>query len=273
MKATSIGEYETHIAKLKAMSEQAHIDFEKRNTDTFCKSKFKTHSCCDVVDNNMAQTFNSFILLARYKPIVSMLEDIRLALMERMKNKKKLVNGFVAGIAPRISQTLEESYEEQRNCECRWNGEDSQTGFEVIHYGISHAVDLGKRTCSCRSWDLTGVPCAHAMSAILYMRHQPENYIAHWYTRITCEKTYHQRLQPVPGSTFWDHEGEGLVLPPDLVSKGPGKKKTARRKDADEPTKGKTKYNRKGIQTRCSNCGVLGHSKKTCKSSPQQQVI
>lgn len=57
------------------------------------------------------------------------------------------------------------------------------------------------------------------------------------------------------------------------MSKGPGKKKTARRKDADEPTKGKTKYNRKGIQTRCSNCGVLGHSKKTCKSSPQQQVI
>lgn len=69
------------------------------------------------------------------------------------------------------------------------------------------------------------------------------------------------------------HFGEGLVLPPDLVSKGPGKKKTARRKDADEPTKGKIKYNRKGIQTRCSNCGVLGHSKKTCKSSPQQQVI
>ncbi|KAL2893369.1 Atrochrysone carboxylic acid synthase [Bienertia sinuspersici] len=72
-----------------------------------------------------------------------------------------------AGIAPRISQKLEEAYEEQKKCDCRWNGEDSQIGFEVIHYGVSHAVDLHKRKCSCRSWDLTTVPCAHVVSVIL----------------------------------------------------------------------------------------------------------
>lgn len=127
------------------------------------------------------------------------------------------------------------------------NDEDSQTGFEVIHYGVGHAVDLDKRTFSCRAWDLTGIPCAHAMSAILYMRHQPEDYIAKWYKDETYEKTYQELLQPVPGSTFWDQEGEGLVLPPNIINKGAGKRKTNRRKDVDEPSKGKVKYTRKGF--------------------------
>lgn len=273
VKATSSGEFETHLASLKSMSEESLVDFEKRNTETFCKSKFQTHSCCDVVDNNMAETFNSFILLARYKPIATMLEDIRLALMERMKNKKKVVSAFVAGIAPRISLKIVESYNEQQKCECRWNGEDSQTGFEVIHNGVGHAVDLEKRTCSCRSWELTGIPCAHAMSDILYMRHKPEDYIAKWYTSDTFEKTYQNLLQPVPGNLFWDHEGEGLVLPPDIIKKGPGKRKTARIKEAHEQTKGNAKYSRKGLPTKCSNCRETGHYKGKCPMPPKQQTV
>ncbi|KAL2896540.1 Retrovirus-related Pol polyprotein from transposon TNT 1-94 [Bienertia sinuspersici] len=107
------------------------------------------------------------------------------------------------GNASRISQKLEEAYEEQRHYNCRWNGEDSQTGFENL-------------------------------------------------------------LQPVPKSSFWNHEGEGLVLPPDLVKKGLGKKKTVRRKDSDEPSKGKVKYNRKGLSRKCGNCGEIGHFKNKC---------
>ncbi|KAL2933210.1 Gag polyprotein [Bienertia sinuspersici] len=78
------------------------------------------------------------------------------------------------------------------------------------------------------------------------------------------------RSKPVPGKTFWNHEGEGLVFPPDIIRKGPGKKKTARRKDGDEPSKGKVKYNRKGLPSKCSNCGQPGHHKNKCKQ-PQQQ--
>ncbi|KAL2895363.1 Lamin-B receptor [Bienertia sinuspersici] len=160
VKATSSGEYETHMSKLKLLSKQAYDDFEARNPETFCKSKFKTHSCCDV-----------------------------------------------------------ESYEEQSRSECKWNEEDSETGFEVIHNGVGHAIDLGKRTCSCRSWDLIGIPCAHAMSAILYMNHQPEQYLAKWYTAETYEKTYQNLLQPVPGKTFWNHEGEGLPPSSNVAAK------------------------------------------------------
>lgn len=38
---------------------------------------------------------------------------------------------------------------------------------EVANIGGSkNVVDLGLRTCSCRRWELTGIPCKHAISAI-----------------------------------------------------------------------------------------------------------
>lgn len=87
-KAATMGEFAYEAAKLRGLSEKAYDDFMDRDPHTFCKSHFKTHSQCDSLDNNMSETFNSFILLARFKPIVSMLEDIRLSLMERMQQKK-----------------------------------------------------------------------------------------------------------------------------------------------------------------------------------------
>ena len=36
--------------------------------------------------------------------------------------------------------------------------------FQVqIKYGGMHVVDQHNRTCSCRKWDLSGIPCGHAI--------------------------------------------------------------------------------------------------------------
>lgn len=193
-----MGEFEKVIDNLKGMSKVAYEVFMARDPVTFCKSHFSTHSQCDYVDNNMVETFNS-IILARYKPIVSRLEDIRIALITRMRQKKKnLDSKFIASLAPRISLKLEEAYNEQIHCKCEWNGEDGHHEFEVLHNCVSHAVDFEKRTCSCRVWGLTSVPCAHAMSAILYMNKAPEDFIALWYTVDTYAPTYSTLLQPIP---------------------------------------------------------------------------
>ena len=47
------------------------------------KSQFKTNSKCDSLLNNMSEAFNSVIIEARAKPIVTMLEYIRTYIMER----------------------------------------------------------------------------------------------------------------------------------------------------------------------------------------------
>lgn len=49
----------------------------------WCQAFFNRIIKCDVVDNNMCETFNGVILEARGKPIITMLEDIRLYMMRR----------------------------------------------------------------------------------------------------------------------------------------------------------------------------------------------
>jgi len=44
---------------------------------------FKGDSKCDTLVNNISEAFNYVIVVPRSKPVVSMLEDIRVYVMER----------------------------------------------------------------------------------------------------------------------------------------------------------------------------------------------
>ena len=48
-----------------------------------CYQGFETKS--DVIENNMCETFNAWILSARHKSIVTMLEEIRTKTMQRIQ--------------------------------------------------------------------------------------------------------------------------------------------------------------------------------------------
>ena len=52
------------------------------------RSHFNTHCKCDMLLNNICECFNSNILNARDKPIITMLEKVRVNLMERIHKKR-----------------------------------------------------------------------------------------------------------------------------------------------------------------------------------------
>ena len=51
---------------------------------TWCRAYIGIVSKCDAVENNMSETFNGWILDARFKSIITMLEEIRKKVMERI---------------------------------------------------------------------------------------------------------------------------------------------------------------------------------------------
>ncbi|MBA0688491.1 hypothetical protein Goari_006275 [Gossypium aridum] len=52
------------------------------NETRFCKAYFNCSAKCDSADNNLTEPYNVIIVQARSKPIISMLNGIRLAIME-----------------------------------------------------------------------------------------------------------------------------------------------------------------------------------------------
>ncbi|KAG5621882.1 hypothetical protein H5410_007100 [Solanum commersonii] len=72
---------------------------------------FQEHSKCDAVENNMCETFNSWILSYRHKSIIIILEEIRRKLMTRTVDMVKFADTWICDIAPMAKLMLEENKE------------------------------------------------------------------------------------------------------------------------------------------------------------------
>jgi len=129
---------------------------------------------------------------------------------------------------------------------------------------------------------LSGIPCSHAICAMYFRTEQPEEYVHDCYKLETYHKMYKPIIQPMNGSNMWPRSAYTPVLPP-IVHELPGRKKTKRKKGAHEKEgvnevgtskdKGKVKLGKKNQNTlRCSNCGTLGHNKRSCKKSGQKRA-
>ena len=59
-----------------------------------------------------------------------------------------------------------------------------ETQFEVLSTvtGGEYRVNIDAKTCSCKSWQGTGIPCSHALSIILSLRNDPQEYAEKFYT-------------------------------------------------------------------------------------------
>ncbi|KAG5579914.1 hypothetical protein H5410_050541 [Solanum commersonii] len=150
------------------------LHYEKK---TWCKTYFKEHAKCDVVENNICETFNSWILAARHKSIITMLKEIRHKIMDRNVEMRKFVDTWISDISPMTSLVLEENKDYAKDCQVRFNG---QFEYEILDGHYRHIIDIRKKTCTCRTWQLRGIPCQHAVLAYQHAGQDPEDHVVHW---------------------------------------------------------------------------------------------
>lgn len=123
---------------------------------------------------------------------------------------------------------------------------------------------MKNRPCSCRQWDLTGIPCIHGCQAILSINAQPENFIDEYFKKTTYLIAYSNLMCPMKGSKEWPISTQTKLLPP-KARRMLGRPKKHRRREDDEIRAG-CKMSKKGIAMTCSRCLQIGHNKITCKT-------
>ncbi|GJW77844.1 protein kinase, ATP binding site-containing protein [Tanacetum coccineum] len=64
--------------------------------------------------------------------------------------------------------------------------------FEVRNGSKAFKVDEHKRTCTCRMWQLAGLPCPHSIAVIFKLNKSPEDYIPDCFRKDAYYKAYHQ---------------------------------------------------------------------------------
>ncbi|KAL2232618.1 UNVERIFIED_CONTAM: hypothetical protein Sindi_1441800, partial [Sesamum indicum] len=207
------------------------------------------------------QTFNMMILDAREKPILTMLEWIREFLMKRLQENRDMAEAKWKGrMCPKIRKILDKHY--QISC------------FD----GGQYALDLSNHTCSCRKWELSGIPCKHAISAIFNEKDDPEDYIDGCYSVIAYKRIYASAIMPMGGENQWNETCFIPPLPPKFGRRS-GRPSTTRRRDPDEPMTKKKKgkrdngmrLKRQQLTVKCSKYGQEKHNERTCPNKDQSQ--
>jgi len=136
----------------------------------YCRTWFKLGSNCDSVDNNICESFNKWIIDARFYPVITLLEAIRCKVMVRIQQQRYAAEKWSGLVCPNIQKKLKYYIKQSGYCHAVSNGRDA---YEVRHFDHRFLVSLVDRTCSCRYWQLSGLPCPHAISCIFFQNKLP----------------------------------------------------------------------------------------------------
>ena len=167
------------------------------------------------------------ILKSRDKPILAMLEWIRVRLITRLYIKREGIQKYAGKLYPSIQDRLEKLKIESKPFSATPAGSFL---YEVGNQYERHVVDLVKKTCSCRSWDLNGIPCKHAIIAIYTNIETPEDYTHLYYFKETYMEIYKDVLSLMPGQSEWAEIGQPTPLVPHIY-KPPGRPPKQRKKE------------------------------------------
>ncbi|XP_027171989.1 uncharacterized protein LOC113771616 [Coffea eugenioides] len=235
------------------------------------RSYFRVAAKCGILLNNLCESFNSVIMDAREKPILGMLETIRIYLMERFRTKREWIKKMSDKICPKIQKKLEKAKTEVAANIARWSEQDK---FEVTH---------------------------------MYRGQELESLVHHYYSRDSYLKAYEPAIVSLSGQNVWVQSDKDPILS-SLKLKLPGRPKKVRREEPRPNSKGATKLSKSGLirmtykkcnqkgnivrkcpllvppnefgassnkrpppsnSNKCSKCKALGHNKRTC---PQNLV-
>ncbi|KAH9659193.1 SWIM-type domain-containing protein [Citrus sinensis] len=211
---------------------------------------------------NIVESLNSWILEASGLPIIQMMECIRRQLMTWFNERRETSMQWTSILVPSAERRVAEALERARTYQVL---RANEAEFEVISHEGTNIVDIRNRCCLCRGWQLYGLPCAHAVAALLSCRQNVHRFTESCFTVATYRKTYSQTIHPIPDKSLWKELSEGdanasksadIVIHPPKSLRPPGRPRKKRVRAED---RGRVKR-----VVHCSRCNQTGHFRTTC---------
>ena len=105
--STTLPKYQHWMDEINKIAPDAFAQLMEKEPKTWCKAFFELDRCCDAYENGVSESFNAAIDEIRKLPLITMLEEIRIYVMERLYNSKKKGDGWDLDICPSIRLKLE----------------------------------------------------------------------------------------------------------------------------------------------------------------------
>ncbi|ONK80629.1 uncharacterized protein A4U43_C01F19960 [Asparagus officinalis] len=130
----------------------------------------------------------------------------------------------------------------------------TETMFEVRSTTVN-VVNIGSWECTCKKWQITGLPCSHAVSVFNRVDKSAYDYCSRYFRKESYLMTYSEPVNKLPDANEMKFFVPASSYPPP-TNRPPGRPKRKRinpYKTSIRPLK-------------CSRCKVVGHNKATCEA-------
>ncbi|RVW82818.1 hypothetical protein CK203_051180 [Vitis vinifera] len=244
------------------LSKHNTIENKENEPEHWAMSKFPKQRW-DKMTTNLAESFNAWLKNERHHSICTFLMEHMAKLGSMLVKHKEESNNWNGCIGPKIEEKVQQKIAK---------GEVYPvTPFMNRIFGVSIGttflnVDIMKRTCTCRGWEMLGIPCEHAAVVILSIGQNVVDFVQDWYKFPMQELIYLGSFSGIETHDMPMVSNDGLVrsitgevflsLNPPHTKRPPGK---PRKKHIESQFQDKwTVY--------CSRCHTSRHNKKTCKN-------
>ncbi|ONK66541.1 uncharacterized protein A4U43_C06F9260 [Asparagus officinalis] len=205
----------------------------------------------DHLSSNIVDSFTNWIPVKSESSIVQIVEAIRNKLTETMEMRREASSGWLSTLTPSMEQKLEKESSKARklNVLC-----SSETVFEVRGNTI-YVVNLGSWECTCRRWQISGLPCQHAIAVCNRVNRSVYDYCSKYFTTEFYHATYSESIIPIPGVESIEFNNGANLFPPPA------------RRNPQRPRRKRFNPNKIVTVVRlCSRCKGAGHNKATCEA-------
>ncbi|GJW56744.1 zinc finger, PMZ-type containing protein [Tanacetum coccineum] len=153
---------------------------------------------CPAFENGICESYHIAIIVQRSKPIITMLEDIRIYLMQRLVVMSKNAMDLEDIVTQSNWVVIPSGFQE----------------LEVRKGNESYGVNLVRKQCQCRFWEISGIPCVHAIAGYMHLNRDPDVGVSGWYSQEKWFSAYQFSIKPVCGTSMWKKTGNQPPLPP-----------------------------------------------------------
>ncbi|KAM6544910.1 hypothetical protein CsatB_025646 [Cannabis sativa] len=248
--------FERSVENIKGISPDAHnwvIESEPAHwANAFFEGARYNH-----MTSNFGQQFYSWVSEAHELPITQMIDVLRGKMMESFYTRRVDSHQWATKLTPSKEEELQKETLAAQSLEVLALHGNS---FEVRGESGSEVVDIENWDCSCKGWQLTGLPCTHAIAAMQCTGRSPYDFCSRYFTVDTYRLAYAESIMPVPDvdkPVVSDTNQAIVTVTPPPTKRPPGRPKMKQVESLDIIKR----------QLQCSKCKGLGHNKKTCKIS------
>ncbi|XP_022023764.1 uncharacterized protein LOC110924027 [Helianthus annuus] len=272
--STTVAYFEQAMKEVLATDEGLYQWLREIPHVHWTRAYFSGRAISNVLLNNLCEVFNRQLVEGRDKPVITCLEYIREYLMRRNVVVHILISKSEGHLTPTATEIFDKIKEKAADMSVQWNAVDK---YQVKGSSLEQCVvNMADKTCSCRRWELTGMPCKHAVAVIWDMAAHgievdvPEKWVSQVYWLQTWKQVYAHTMDPINGRNMWLPSACPTTLVPPKHHKQVGRPRKKRKKSAEELTEQASKQGklyRIGQTVKCTKCGRKGHNQRSCKGT------